>query len=92
MRKSIHSDEYQHFLVELRRVRADAGISQEQLAAALGEHQTFVSKVERGVRRLDVVELRLWVKALDVAFPTFCERLDARLSRHRRPAGVVRLK
>ncbi len=90
MQKSIYSDDYQHFLAELRSARVDAGVSQEQLAAALGEHQTFISKVERGIRRLDVVELRQWVEALDIAFPAFCQQLDARLSRHRRPTSPAR--
>jgi transcriptional regulator with XRE-family HTH domain len=90
MQKSVYSDAYQHFLLELREVRTNAGISQEQLAAALGEHQTFVSKVERGIRRLDVVELRLWLQALGSEFPEFCEHLDARLARHSRPPSVAK--
>lgn len=84
MQKSIYSTDYQHFLLELRGLRTSAGVSQEQLAAALGEHQTFVSKVERGVRRLDVVELRLWLHALGTSFLDFCETLDTRLARHGR--------
>ena len=90
MQKSVYSDAYQHFLRELRDVRTKAGISQEQLAAALGEHQTFISKVERGVRRLDVVELRLWLQVLGTKFSEFCEVLDARLARHDRPSPVKR--
>lgn len=86
MQKSIHPDDYRHFLEELRDARVAAGVSQEQLAAALGEHQTLISKVERGVRRLDVVELRRWMQALGRSFPEFCEGIDARLSRHRLPA------
>jgi transcriptional regulator with XRE-family HTH domain len=86
MQKSIYSDDYQHFLAELKDVRATAGMSQEQLATALGEHQTFISKVEVGVRRLDVIELRLWLQALGTSLPEFCVELDARLSRHRRPS------
>ena len=89
MQKSVYSDAYQHFLLELRDVRTNADMSQEQLAAALGEHQTFVSKVERGIRRLDVVELRLWLQALGSDFPEFCGRLDARLARHGRPPSVA---
>jgi transcriptional regulator with XRE-family HTH domain len=89
MQKSIYSDDYQHLLRELKEVRARANISQEALAASLGEHQTFVSKVERGVRRLDVVELRLWLTALGVSFPEFCNHLDLRLTRHSRlPTGL----
>lgn len=92
MQKSIHSDDYQHFLEELRRVRLEAAISQEQLASELGEHQTWVSKVERGVRRLDVIELRRWLKALNRPFTDFCDQLDRRLVRHTRPELQSRRK
>lgn len=37
--------------------RAAAGLSQTALAERLGRRQSFVSKVENGERRLDVVEL-----------------------------------
>jgi len=88
MQKSIHSENYQHFLRELKAMREAAGMTQAQLAEALEEHQTLVSKVERGVRRLDVVELRLWLQALGVPFPEFCRQLDERLLRNSRPAGI----
>lgn len=85
MQKSIHSADYQHFLEELRGVRERAGVTQEQLAALLGEHQTLVSKAERGVRRLDVVELRQWLRALGVGLVEFTTTLDERIARHSRP-------
>ena len=34
----------------------DTGITQQQVAAKLGQRQTFVPKVERGERRLDNAE------------------------------------
>lgn len=40
----------------LTRAREETGMSQQEVAAALGKHQTFVSKVERGERKLDVIE------------------------------------
>lgn len=92
MQKSIYSDDYEHFLRELRDARARADVTQEQLAEALGEHQTFVSKVERGVRRIDVVELRLWLEALHTSFPEFCGQLDSRLARHGRAYVGARKK
>jgi transcriptional regulator with XRE-family HTH domain len=85
MQKSLHSADYKHFLEELRALRENLGVTQEQLADALGLHQTFVSKVERGVRRLDVVELRLWVRVLGVRLTDFAARLEERLGRHAAP-------
>jgi len=64
MKSSTYTTDYTHFLSELRRARTAAGVSQVQLAEALGQLQTYISKCERGDRRLDVVELRAWVVAL----------------------------
>lgn len=49
-------DEYRQLLELLVTARKKAGITQQQLAARLGRHQSFVSKFESGERRLDVVE------------------------------------
>lgn len=66
MEKSLYSREYKLFLEVLRAVRQEAGLTQEEVAARLKETQSFVSKCERGERRLDVVELRAWCSALGV--------------------------
>jgi len=63
MEKSIYSMEYTLFLGVLRAVREEAGITQQEIAARLGATQSFVSKCERGERRLDIVELRAWCSA-----------------------------
>jgi transcriptional regulator with XRE-family HTH domain len=61
---SIYDSAYRKFLGELRAARVSAGLSQEELAARLGKHQTFVSKVEQGQRYLDVVECVRWSAAV----------------------------
>lgn len=53
---SIYSDEYQRLIASLAEARRAAGITQAQLAEQIGRPQSFVSKVERGERRLDVIE------------------------------------
>ena len=53
--------------------------------AGISLHQTLISKVERGVRRLDVVELRLWLRVLDMRLTDFAARLEERLGRHAVP-------
>ncbi|GAB4287626.1 MAG: hypothetical protein Fur0025_21220 [Oscillatoriaceae cyanobacterium] len=58
MEKSIFTQEYGIFLSHLRSARKGAGLTQEQVADRLGQTQSFVSKCERGERRIDVVELR----------------------------------
>jgi transcriptional regulator with XRE-family HTH domain len=80
MQKTLISKNYALFLEFLRKARTDVGLSQEQLAEKLGETQSFVSKCERGERRLDVIELREWCEALDIKFPSFIANLEKELS------------
>lgn len=79
MEKSLHSNEYMTFVSVLRQVRQDLGVTQEGLAIALEATQTFVSKCERGERRLDVVELRQWCIALGIDFEDFAKQLNLAL-------------
>lgn len=57
MPRSRHSPRYTRLKELLVRARADAGLSQVEVAARLGRPQSFVSKYESGERGLDVVEL-----------------------------------
>jgi Predicted transcriptional regulator len=56
MARSTHHPNYQSLLTLLRDLREQAGVTQHALAESLGNTQTFISKVERGERRIDVVE------------------------------------
>lgn len=47
-------------------MRKDAGVTQVDLAARLGKPQQFVSKYERGDRRVDLVEFIAVCRALRV--------------------------
>ncbi len=57
MEKSIYSHDYSILLDQLRHAREAKSLTQAQVAERLHQTQSFVSKVERGERRLDVVEL-----------------------------------
>lgn len=61
MPKSAFSRKQQHLRQLLTEARQNAGLTQVALAKKLGRPQSFVSKFERGERRLDVIEF------LDVA-------------------------
>ena len=76
MEKSIYLPEYAVFLRQLRACRRAAGLTQEELAARLGATQSFVSKCERGERRLDVVELRAFCEALGVGLSEFMQEFE----------------
>ena len=78
--KSITSHHYRIFLRELRAARKRSGLSQVQLAAKLDETQSFVSKCERGERRLDIVELRAFCSAFGISLPVFVQALEGMLS------------
>ena len=79
MEKSVSSEDYKLFLRRLRAERRRAGVTQEELATRLKETQTFVSKCERGERRIDVIELRAICKALGTSFTAFVKNLDLSL-------------
>jgi transcriptional regulator with XRE-family HTH domain len=71
MEKSIHSTQYAAFLKVLRHTRKRSGFTQIQLAEKIAETQTFVSKCERGERRIDVVELRSFCEAFGMPLKQF---------------------
>lgn len=66
MTRSTHHDDYRRLLNLLREVRRELGVTQIDLARRLDNTQTFVSKFERGERRLDVVEFVEICEALGV--------------------------
>ncbi|WP_459556771.1 helix-turn-helix domain-containing protein [Lacunimicrobium album] len=80
MEKSIYTAEYEALLELLKELRKQSGLSQIDLAAKLGQTQSFVSKVERGDRRLDVIQLRTICHVLGQTLPKFVQQLEKRLS------------
>jgi len=48
---------YAQFLSKLKEARVTAGLTQVEVAHKLKRPQSFVSKIESGERRVDVVEL-----------------------------------
>lgn len=76
MEKSIFTKKYTIFLSQLRAVRTAAGLTQEQVAERLGQTQSFVSKCERGERRLDIVELRAFCQAIGISLTDFISQLE----------------
>ena len=79
MQKSITSPEYARFLKTLREARERAGLTQIDMAERLDETQSFVSKCERGERRIDVVELHAFCQAMGITLKQFVEELEISL-------------
>jgi transcriptional regulator with XRE-family HTH domain len=67
MAASTHHQDYRLLLRLLKETRQKASIAQTELAARLDTTQTFISKVERGERRLDLIELVEIFEALSIA-------------------------
>ena len=57
-------ERYERLRALLVKARKDAGLTQEEVAAKLRRPQSFVWKIENGVRRLDVVEFLEMAKAV----------------------------
>lgn len=81
MDKTIHSQAYGQVLLLLRQLREEAGLRQVDLATLLAEPQSFVSKVETGERRLDIIELWTICKALGTDLKSFSRQLEAELGK-----------
>lgn len=56
MPKSVFTEEYAALLATLVSARKAAHMTQAELSARIGRPQPFISYVERGERRVDVVE------------------------------------
>jgi transcriptional regulator with XRE-family HTH domain len=66
MAKAKFSPSYASLRKLLVAVRKGAGLTQVDLAHRLGKPQSYVSKVELGERRLDVIEFANYVAAMRV--------------------------
>lgn len=64
MSKSAFTDAYAYLVAALRELRLEKGVRQIELARRLGRPQQFVSYMESGVRRIDLVEFVVVVRAL----------------------------
>lgn len=57
-------------------------MTQGKLSLRIGMQQSDISKEGRGVRRLDVLELRAWLSGLDIPLSTFVDELEVELGSH----------
>lgn len=62
MLKSIYSQEHQYLVARLREAREKANLTQKEIAHLLGVTQSFISKVESGQYRIDVIQLSKFAK------------------------------
>lgn len=62
MDKSIYSKEHKYLVGQLKKAREKAGLDQKEVAKLLGRTQSYVSKIESGQRRLDIIQLKKFAK------------------------------
>jgi transcriptional regulator with XRE-family HTH domain len=62
MKKTIYSEEHKHLIEQLRKARKEAGLEQNEVAKLLSKTQSYISKIESGQRRIDLIQLREFAK------------------------------
>ncbi len=70
MNKTIYTNEHKHIVQQLKKARIEAGLDQEEVAKLLKKTQSYISKIESGQCRIDVVQLKELAKIYkkDISF------------------------
>lgn len=63
MAKTIHTKEYKRFIAKLKQARLSVGLTQKDAAEKLNKPQSYISKIEAGQQRIDIIELKKFAKA-----------------------------
>jgi transcriptional regulator with XRE-family HTH domain len=77
--KSIYRKEYKYFVQVLVDFRTKAGVLQTDLARKLKVHQSYISKIETGQRKVDIFELREICSHLNTNLVEFVKALERRI-------------
>ncbi len=83
MPNPIHDTRYKIFREMLTETRLRQGMLQSDVAEKLGKNQSFVSKYERGERRLDLPEFLELADALNINVTEFVKEYKARLEKNK---------
>jgi transcriptional regulator with XRE-family HTH domain len=62
VRKTIYSEEHEYLVQRLKEARKEVNLTQKDVAERLGVSQSYVSKVESGQYRVDVIQLSQFAK------------------------------
>lgn len=62
MVSSIYTKQYRQVAKRLENARLDMGYTQKEVAEKLKKSQSYISKVEAGQQRIDIIELSLFAK------------------------------
>jgi len=62
MKNDIYSSGHKFLAQQLRKAREASGLEQRKVAEFLDKTQSYVSKIESGQRRIDVIQLQEFAK------------------------------
>lgn len=83
MTKTIHRSEHLVLAELIRDLRLQANLTQVEVSQHLGMGQSRVSEFERGLRRLDLVELRELAQLYRMSLVEVVAEYEARLKKKR---------
>ena len=81
VKKSLNKKEHKILLEQLYRLRMSSGLRQSDLADKLNAPQSFISKIESGERRIDLIELREICIALGSNLTEFTNEFEKALTK-----------
>lgn len=88
MPSSLHSHYYQIFRSLLVAAREKSGLTQVQIAERLGKPQSFISKYERGERRLDFPEFIELANVLGIDVADFVNHYQSAITQTRKRVKI----
>jgi len=62
MSKTIYSKEHKYIVEQLKKARESASLSQAEAAKILHKTQSYISKIEAGQRKINVIQLKEFAK------------------------------
>jgi transcriptional regulator with XRE-family HTH domain len=75
MAKTLHSKRQEVLVAAIAEQRRAKGLSQAQVAKALGRHQPFIANIESGERRVDLLELLTLAGVIELDVHALIDRL-----------------
>jgi len=62
MSANLYSKEHKTIVEKLKKARKEAGLDQIEVSKKLGRSQSYLSKIESGQRKIDIVQLKKFAK------------------------------
>lgn len=71
MATSIYSNDHKFIVEQLKKARLEAKLDQKTVAELIGRTQSYVSKIESGQRKIDIVQLKEFAAIYNKSFSYF---------------------